>query len=297
MRRAQLVPPRPRAPDARRSRSRPSGLAGSVLALQRSAGNAAVVRMLARDPERDPWEESQPPKFPRGSGDPPGMTGCSIVHKKDGWYVKCEHESGRSTPDIPTGPKEVGDTIPKEERKTPPGPLRNPDQAPWLRRPPSLDDICASNPKAPVCLDLNAGGPPPWFGAPSGEFYSSEIHFEHNLPTGAQGGMTSDGARELEWVVGHLQADPTLQARLVGHASSEGTAKENQQLSVRRAKAIYGALAAKGLGARVQDLVDGPEPAGCTRVEFGIWACGASRAAAGEVRPEDRKVVVTFLRN
>ena len=297
MHRASLVPPRHRLPDARPTRSRPPGLAGSVLALQRSAGNAAVVRMLARDPERDPWEESQPPKFPRGGGDPPGITGCSIVHKRDGWYVKCEHESGRSTPDIPTGPKELEDTLPKEERKTPPGPLVNPDQAPWLRRPATLEQICESNPKAPVCVDLKTGTAPPWLDAPSGEFYSSEIHFEHNLPSGAQGGMTADGARELEWVVGHLQADPTLRARLVGHASSEGTAQENQQLSVRRAKAVYGALAAKGLGARVQDLVHGADPSGCARVEFGVWACGASRATPGEARPEDRKVVVTFLRN
>lgn len=45
------------------------------------------------------------------------------------------------------------------------------------------------------------------------------------------------------------------------------------------------------------DLVGGREPAGCTRVEFGIWACASSLAAGDEARPEDRKVAVTFLLN
>ena len=266
-----------------------------MLSLQRSVGNAAVVRMLAREPERDWWEENQPPKYPRQGGDPPGMTGCSVVRKGGGWYVKCEHESGRSTPSIPTGPKEVEDTLPKTERKVPLGPLTNPEQGPWLRPPPSLEQICEANPKAPICFKM--GGGEPAVIPPVGSFNSLDVRFEHNLPATPQGGTTSEGAETLAYVIERLEADPTLQVRLVGHASSEGTAQENLKLSARRAKSVYAALAAKGLGSRVMDLVGGKEPEGCTRVEFGIWACGASLATAGEVRPEDRKVAVTFLRN
>ena len=289
----QRVRPPQRAAEIRVPGAHPRTLAASVLALQRSVGNAAVVRMLARDPERDPWEENQPPKYPRQGGDAPGMTGCSVVRKGGGWYVKCEHESGRATPGIPTGSKELEDTLPKSERKQPLGPLTNPDQGPWLRRPPSLAEICESNPKAPICFKPS---PEPAVIPPVGSFYSVDVPFEHNQPSTPQGGTTAEGADSLAYVIERLQADATLQVRLVGHASSEGTEQENLQLSVRRAKAIYAALAAKGLGSRVMDLVGGREPAGCKRVEFGIWACGA-REAAGEVRPEDRKVAVTFLRN
>ena len=288
----RLRPPQ-RVSEIRVPGARPRTLAASVLSLQRSVGNAAVVRMLAREPERDPWEENQPPKYPRQGGDAPGMTGCSVVRKGGGWYVKCEHESGRSTPGIPTGSKELEDMLPKSERKQPLGPLTNPDQGPWLRRPPSLAEICESNPKAPICFKPS---PEPAVIPPVGSFYSVDVPFEHNQPSTPQGGTTAEGADSLAYVIERLQADATLQVRLVGHASSEGTEQENLQLSVRRAKAIYAALAAKGLGSRVMDLVGGREPAGCKRVEFGIWACGA-REAAGEVRAEDRKVAVTFLRN
>ena len=173
------------------------------------------------------------------------MTGCSVVRKGGGWYVKCEHESGRSTPGIPTGSKELEDTLPKSERKQPLGPLTNPDQCPWLRRPPSLAEICEANPKAPVCF--KPAGEPVVI-PPVGSFYSVDVRFEHNRPSAAQGGTTAEGADSLAYVVERLQADATLQVQLVGHASSEGTPKENLQLSVRRAKAIYAALAAKGLG-------------------------------------------------
>lgn len=64
------------------------------------------------------------------------------------------------------------------------------------------------------------------------------MRFEHNLPTTPQGGTTAEGAESLAYVIERLQADPTLQVRLVGHASSEGTAQENLRLSVRRAKSV-----------------------------------------------------------
>jgi outer membrane protein OmpA-like peptidoglycan-associated protein len=122
------------------------------------------------------------------------------------------------------------------------------------------------------------------------------VLFEHNLPAKPEGGTSAAGAAKLTWIVEHLQADPTLQVRLVGHASSEGTADQNLQLSARRARSVQAALAAKGLGARIMDFVGGEDPVGCKRLEFGMWACGAGQAAAGEARPEDRKVAVTVLR-
>ena len=285
-------------------RAGPRTLAASVLSLQRSVGNAGVVLLLAssgahrrvdRQP-RDPWEENQPPDSGPQRGDERGMTGCSVVRKDGGWHVKCEHESGRSTPAIPTDPGKIGDMVPKEERKTPLGPLTDAPQGPWLRRPTTVDDICKANPKAPVCINLGTTAPP-WLDLPVGEFYSFDVLYEHNQPAKPQGGTTAPGAATLDWIVKHLEADPTLQVRLVGHASSEGTPAENLQLSIRRAQSLNAALAAKGLGARVMDFVGGQEPAGCKRLELGVWACGAAQAATGEARPEDRKVAVTFLRN
>jgi outer membrane protein OmpA-like peptidoglycan-associated protein len=153
------------------------------------------------------------------------------------WLVRevRARERVRSTPSIPTGPKELEDTLPKSERKAPLGPLRNPDQAPWLRRPPTLEQICESNPKAPICF--KPGGEPAVI-PPVGSFNSLDVRFEHNLPTTPQGGTTAEGAESLAYVIERLQADPTLQVRLVGHASSEGTAQENLRLSVRRAKSV-----------------------------------------------------------
>jgi outer membrane protein OmpA-like peptidoglycan-associated protein len=194
------------------------------------------VRLLAREPERDWWEENQPPKFPRQGGDPAGMTGCSVVRKGGGWYVKCEHESGcaprpRSRP----APRSSRTRCPSPSARRRSGPLRNPDQAPWLRRPPTLEQICEANPKAPICF--KPGGEPAVI-PPVGSFNSLDVRFEHNLPTTPQGGTTAEGAESLAYVIERLQADPTLQVRLVGHASSEGTAQENLRLSVRRAKSV-----------------------------------------------------------
>jgi len=293
---AQLAQPQSRRSDrvaTLPARARRGTLADAVLSLQRSAGNAAVVHLLARQP-RDPWEENQPPETGRQTGDEPGMTGCSVVRKGKGWYVKCEHETKGPGPSVPTDPGSV--RKPKPKPKAPHGPLTNPDQGPWTTPPPSLAEICERNPKAPICFNLGTGSPEPR-DLPAGRFHVYDVLFEHARPISPQGGMTSAGTDTLAFVVERLAADPTMQVQLVGHASSEGTAAENLQLSVRRAKAVNAALAARGLGARVQDLVGERDPAGCTRVEFGIWACGATQAVAGEVRPEDRKVTVTFLRN
>lgn len=297
--RALWSAPRGTSRDAPAPAARPRTFAAEVLRLQRSAGNAAVGRLLARQPEPPP--ERLPPHTGPKEGDPPEMTGCTLGWKDGEWVWSCEG-GGFSTPDVPVDPRKipgkVGDLVPKEKGpKIPSWPFPSPDQAPWLRPPLRLDEICKRDPLSPLCLKLPPAKQPDAGLRPVGVFYSYDVLFEHNRPAKPEGGTTAAGASALEWVVELLQADPTLQVRLVGHASSEGTADQNLQLSKRRARAVDAALVAKGLGARVMDFVGGEDPPGCTRLEFGVWACGASQATAGEVRPEDRKVTVTFLRN
>ena len=94
-----------------------------------------------------------------------------------------------------------------------------------------------------------------------------------------------------------LKGDPTLQVRLVGHASAEDDSDVNLALSKRRARAVKASLDDKKLGVRVMDFVGGKNPSGCERLEFGMWACGEASATQGEAKPEDRKVAVMFLRN
>lgn len=268
--------------------------------LERVLASAFGERRLARQPQ--PPEERLPPRTGPKEGEPPEMTGCTFGWKDGDWVWSCEG-GGFSTPDIPADPRKIpgkfGDLIPKQKGpKVGDWPFPSPDQAPWLKPPISLEGICRSNPLSPLCI--KAPSPPNKTDSllrPVGIFYSFDVLFEHNQPATPQGGMTAAGASTLGWVVEHLEADPTLQVRLVGHASSEGTADQNLQLSMRRARAVYAALDAKGLGTRVMDFVGGEDPAGCRRLEFGMWACGATQAAPGDPRPEDRKVAMTFLRN
>lgn len=212
------------------------------------------------------------------------------------------------TPDIPWNPGDIPSEIERmlrgDKKTSPPGPLpgwpRTPGSGPVL----DLESLCRREPMSPLCLTTRPPVPElkPPAGQPVGSFWSYDVTFEHDLPraSGApadRAGMTPEGVAGLATVVSWLQADSTLQVRLVGHASSEGTETDNLALSQRRAKAVYAELAAKGLGARVMDLVGGENPPGCTRIEFGMWACGETQAAQDAARPEDRKVVMTLLRN
>jgi len=274
-----------------RERLAPAHHAGdTVLALQRTAGNAQVQRMLAvaRQPE--------------GTGSPgledPDMAGGSIVYKDGKWYWKGHIPGVGSTPEIAVDPRDIPKQIEELFKKD--GDKKDPKVFPipkeglpkdWI------EDVCKRNPMSPLCIKAPTKKGPDLLEKPIGEFYTFDILFEHNQPAKGAGGMTSTGASTLDSVITMLELDPTLQVRLVGHASSEGTDRDNLELSKRRARAVKAQLDEKQLGARVMDFVGGADPPGGTRLEFGVWACGESGAAPGEPRPEDRKVAVKFLRN
>jgi hypothetical protein len=137
---------------------------------------------------------------------------------------------------------------------------------------------------------------------PTGVFWTTDVTFDHDQPSanarGPGGGMTADGQSAMGLVVFGLANDPTLQVRLIGRASSEGDTLHNLDLSKRRVRLVYRMLEEAKLAGQVIDPVE-PEgkTEGCARLQPGVWACGEQGAAANEVRPEDRKVQVTFLRN
>jgi hypothetical protein len=263
-----------------------------VLALQRTVGNAQVQRMLAvaRQPDEKGLED-------------PDMAGGSIIFEDGKLYWKGHLPGLGSTPKIPVDPRDIPDYI-KDQFKKPDGDKKGPKVFPipkdglpkdWI------EDVCKRNPMSPLCLGHPGKQPekkgPDLLSKPVGEFFTFDVLFEHNQPAKAAGGMTGAGASTLDMVIMLLEGDPTLQVRLVGHASSEGTPAANLELSKRRARTVKARLDEKKLGARVMDFVGGTNPAGCERLEFGMWACGEASAAPEEAKPEDRKVSVLFLRN
>ena len=283
----------------RRARSSESETAASatnsletVLALQRTAGNAQVQRMLAvaRQPAGGELED-------------PDMAGGSIVYKDGKWYWKGHLPGVGSTPEIAVDPRDIPKQI-EDLLKKKPGDQKEPKVFPIPKDglPPNwLEDICKRNPTSPLCMMHPGKQPdkkaPDLLNKPVGEFFTFDVLFEHNQPAKAGGGTTGAGASTIDTVIMLLEGDPTLQVRLVGHASSEGTAEANLELSKRRARAVKARLDEKKLGARVMDFVGGTNPSGCVRLEFGMWACGEVSATQAEAKPEDRKVAVKFLRN
>ena len=265
----------------------------TVLALQRTAGNAQVQRMLAVA------------RQPAGGGEleDPDMAGGSIVYKDGKWYWKGHLPGVGSTPEIALDPRDIPKQIEDLFKKNPED-KKDPKVFPIPKDglPPNwLEDICKRNPTSPLCM-MNPGKQPgnktpDLLNKPVGEFFSFDVLFEHNQPVKAGGGMTSAGTSTIDTVIMLLEGDPTLQVRLVGHASSEGTDAANLELSKRRARAVKARLDEKKLGARVMDFVGGSNPSNCVRLEFGMWACGEASATQGEAKAEDRKVAVMFLRN
>jgi hypothetical protein len=283
-----------------RARSREAGSGASaahpwetVLALQRTAGNAQVQRMLAvaRQPTGGAELED------------PDMAGGSIVYKDGKWYWKGHLPGVGSTPEIALDPRDIPKQI-EDLFKQKPQDKKDPKVFPIPKDGlPSdwLDEICKRNPTSPLCMmqpgkQADKKGPD-LLNKPVGELFTFDVLFEHNQPAKGAGGMTGAGTSTIDTVIMLLEGDPTLQVRLVGHASAEGTDAANLELSKRRARAVKARLDEKKLGARVMDFVGGSSPANCERLEFGMWACGEAGATQGEAKPEDRKVAVMFLRN
>jgi hypothetical protein len=135
-----------------------------------------------------------------------------------------------------------------------------------------------------------------------GILWTDEVHFQqdHPAPGERDAGriLTAAGQKELDSVYSWLNISSDLQVRLIGNASSEGTADYNQALATRRVNFVLAALAGRGFGPRVTDplVTDGAE-SGCQRVGAGLWSCGETKADQSAARPEDRVVRVTFARN
>jgi outer membrane protein OmpA-like peptidoglycan-associated protein len=292
-----------------------------VRSLQRTAGNRAVRRAIARDASESHRREAVPSlqrtagdarvqrmlavaRQPSGGGGgDPDMTGASLIYKDGKWYWKGSLQGVGSAPEIALDPRDIPQQI-QDLFKGKPEDKKEPKVFPIPKDglPPDwLEDVCKRNPMSPLCL-MQPGKqpdkkPPDLLNKPVGEFFTFDVLFEQNQPVKTEGGMTSAGASTLALVITLLEDDPTLQVRLVGHASSEGSDEVNLELSKRRARAVKARLDDKKLGARVMDFVGGSKPDGGVRLEFGMWACGEANAAQGEPKPEDRNVAVLFLRN
>ena len=234
------------------------------------------------------------------------------VGKKNGkWYWRMDRIPGLgSTGDIPADPRDIPEKVRDlfkkkpagggddgEQVVPPPGTPNSPFPTDWIAT------ICIREPGNLVCrvaTPKQPSTPAAPLIKPIGVFWKTHIQFDHDLPStkDPQGGLTAEGQASISTIALLLSSDPTLQVRLVGHASSEGDAPHNLELSKRRARLVTKKLKELQLWSRIVDPIpsDGVSD-GCSKVEFGVWACGDQKAPAGEVRPEDRKVDVTFLRN
>jgi hypothetical protein len=235
------------------------------------------------------------------------------VKKKDGkWFWRLDNIPGiGSTGDIPADPRDIPQTVQDLFKKKPdggkgdgeqnfpvPGSPNSPFPSDWI------SSLCKRDPRNLVCLTPVPSKPPATPGVllakPIGVFWTTRVQFDYNLPStkDPDGGISAEGQASIGTIVLLLNSDPTLQVRLIGHASSEGDPTHNMELSKRRARLVTKKLRESQLWSRVVDPIpsDGKSD-GCSKIEFGVWACGEAQATAGEARPEERKVEVTFLRN
>lgn len=284
---------------------------------ERLEGGPAVLpaTSVGRSVQRRPPPDLLPPK---DTGPPvnevPLPPRCSIIWKGGKWSWKCEGlPKIGSTPEIPLDPRDipdrVRDLIPKGGGSGGPRVIPLPP-SPGSELPENwFEKLCEREPNSPLCLpsigrnekpDEPSG--PGLLARPVGVFWTSDVLFEHDQPGRGAGeagvGTTDEGENMLNGIGFILKNDPTLRVRLVGHASAEGTPAHNLELSKRRVQSVYRRLEQEGLGWQVSEPVESDgRTDGCTRLEFGVWACGAAMATPDEARAEERKVGVTFLRN
>jgi hypothetical protein len=121
------------------------------------------------------------------------------------------------------------------------------------------------------------------------------IHFELNRPSAVVSGakalhasLTPGGATDLDMVIQWLKKGPQYGVQLTGMASREGPPKHNTELGEYRARSVAKALLHAGISAAQIDDVPG-RPETCTRLDFGIYNCGDSRASE-KIDPNDRRV-------
>jgi Domain of unknown function (DUF4157) len=243
---------------------------------------------------------------------------CSFGMKNGEWYWKCENVPGiGGTPEVPLDPrnipKKVGDLLgglKKGQGDKPSPDLPKPGEGPLPGMPRiTLPEDWVPDFLAEQCRKYRFLCPTPApslpsldVTKPSGIFWTDRIAFKKDRPASAEDDLSASlaegGAAGLEFAAFTLLQDVTLRARVVGNASSEGTAEHNRALAARRAQRVFQALRDKGVSLQVGDpVVDDGHTAGCEEIEFGVWQCGTLHADAKEVRPEDRNVEVTFYRN
>ena len=260
---------------------------------------------------------------PRNVGPPlnelPLPPRCSFILQDGKWSWKCESVPVvGSTPKLPVDPRDIPGRIEdifkgkdKKPSSPPPGGTR-PAQDPEMNLPQNwVEQTCKLTPLSEFCVRfgktyMKEGAdkkkPVDVMPQPIGVFWTFNVLFDHDQPSLKEsrpnGGMTEEGASSLNTNIYLLQRDPSMQVRIIGHASSEGDTAHNLELSKRRARFIYRKLEEAKLGGRViNPVVSDGKTDGCTRLDPGVWACGELNATPGEARPEERKIEMTFLRN
>lgn len=145
--------------------------------------------------------------------------------------------------------------------------------------------------RGPASLQRTEGN-----GLPAGRAHITrrDIQFRLDRPTPAEIDaspavvLTSGGLHALNMIRTSFQTNPDLVTELEGHASIEGAANYNHDLSIRRARYIARLI---GMG-RVRDI-PGSEHT-CPGVENGIYGCGSTDAHTAAI-PTDRRVQVALF--
>lgn len=121
------------------------------------------------------------------------------------------------------------------------------------------------------------------------------VHFKVNEPGSPtsddktlQASLAPGGAGDLDMLIRWLRAGPEYAVQLTGMASVEGPQEFNKQLGENRVQSVARALLRAGVGAAQIDDVPGRAET-CTRLSFGIYNCGDTRASK-TVDPSDRRV-------
>lgn len=122
---------------------------------------------------------------------------------------------------------------------------------------------------------------------------SVEIRFKFDRPKVNEVGnlqtLNSDGQKVFNNLIKQLTSDKNLKVQLIGSASPMGTDEYNKELGERRARTIAKMMLSAGMNSsRIAQTTQITIPAGCDKVDQGIYTCGE----IGAVDENDQKVTV-----